>query len=415
MSVPLVINGQTYDYPELNDSPPDVNWGVTATDWAIAVTQGMLQKAGGNFVLTADANFGPNFGLLAKYFSSRITPVAQSGLVRLDNTNFIAWRNLGDTADLPLAVNASNQLTFDGNTLAIGSAGDVTGPGSSTDNAITRFDGITGKLIQNSACTIDDTGKLFAVAGNISSLIASKAVCTDGSKNLVSSTTSDVEIGYLTGAQGPVVSKGAMTVFTSSGTWTKATLNPRFVKVTVIGGGGGGGGAASTSGSQFACASGGAGGGCSIKTILAASLGATETVTVGAAGSGGSAGNDGTSGGTSSFGTFASATGGAGGLGSAATSSPQIKASSTGGVGSLGDINFGGGHGGGGVVETNALGTGFGGSSFLAGSVPQIGNVAASDGNGYGGGGAGAQNGNSQSGRFGGDAVAGVVIVEEFY
>ncbi|MHC4302674.1 MAG: hypothetical protein ACYS7Y_35895, partial [Planctomycetota bacterium] len=38
--------------------------------------------------------------------------------------------------------------------------GDVTGPASSTDNAITRFDGVTGKLIQNSSASIDDSGNL---------------------------------------------------------------------------------------------------------------------------------------------------------------------------------------------------------------------------------------------------------------
>jgi len=38
--------------------------------------------------------------------------------------------------------------------------GDVTGPASSTDNAITRFDGTTGKLIQNSVVTISDTGDI---------------------------------------------------------------------------------------------------------------------------------------------------------------------------------------------------------------------------------------------------------------
>lgn len=39
-----------------------------------------------------------------------------------------------------------------------GGSGDVVGPASSTDNAIVRFDGATGKLIQNSTVTIDDTG-----------------------------------------------------------------------------------------------------------------------------------------------------------------------------------------------------------------------------------------------------------------
>lgn len=35
--------------------------------------------------------------------------------------------------------------------------GDVVGPASATDNAIVRFDGTTGKLIQNSAATVADT------------------------------------------------------------------------------------------------------------------------------------------------------------------------------------------------------------------------------------------------------------------
>ena len=418
MSVPLVINGQTYDYPELNDSPPDVNWGVTATDWAIAVTQGMLQKAGGNFVLTADANFGPNFGLLAVYFSSRLTPVAHTGLLRLDNPNFIAWRDVGDTADLPLAVNASNQLTFNGNVLANGSGGDVVGPASATDNAVARFDGNTGKLIQNSSCTIDDTGKFVSAVTT-----ASRAVVTDSGNALASSATTDTQIGYLSTTTSNVqtqldgkITSSTITVFTSSGTWTKATLNPKFVRVTVIGGGGGGGGAASTSGSQFAAGGGGGGGGCSIKTIMAVTLGATETVTVGAAGAASSAGNNpGGDGGTSSFGAHAVATGGTGGLGMGATTGGSRVAAVSGGQGSSGDLNFGGGAGGSGVVESQALGLGFGGSSYLAGSVRQLGNATASAGNGYGGGGAGADNGNSQSSRAGGAGAAGVVIVEEFY
>lgn len=44
-----------------------------------------------------------------------------------------------------------------------GGSGDVVGPGSATDNAITRFDGTTGKLIQNSTVTLSDTGALSGV------------------------------------------------------------------------------------------------------------------------------------------------------------------------------------------------------------------------------------------------------------
>lgn len=42
-------------------------------------------------------------------------------------------------------------------------SGDVTGPASSTDNALVRFDGVTGKTIQNSAATLSDTATLLLV------------------------------------------------------------------------------------------------------------------------------------------------------------------------------------------------------------------------------------------------------------
>ena len=45
---------------------------------------------------------------------------------------------------------------------APGVAADVVGPASSTDNAIVRFDGVTGKLIQNSSVTISDAGAVSA-------------------------------------------------------------------------------------------------------------------------------------------------------------------------------------------------------------------------------------------------------------
>jgi hypothetical protein len=41
--------------------------------------------------------------------------------------------------------------------------GDVVGPASSTDNAMVRFDGTTGKLVQNSVVITDDTGNMTGV------------------------------------------------------------------------------------------------------------------------------------------------------------------------------------------------------------------------------------------------------------
>ena len=57
------------------------------------------------------------------------------------------------------------------------SSGDVTGPGSSTDNAVARFDSTTGKVIQNSSVTIDDSGNI-ATSGNVDG----RDVSADGTK-----------------------------------------------------------------------------------------------------------------------------------------------------------------------------------------------------------------------------------------
>jgi hypothetical protein len=66
--------------------------------------------------------------------------------------------------------------------------GDVVGPSSATDNAIARFDGTTGKLIQNSAVTIaDTTGNMTFSSNNptiYSDVITYTANTTDTSTTL---------------------------------------------------------------------------------------------------------------------------------------------------------------------------------------------------------------------------------------
>lgn len=110
MSIPLNINGTDYFYPEQGD----INWGPDATDWAVAVTQGMLQKAGGLFQLIAEVDFGTTYGLKAVSYKSRTANVAQSGTLRLARTDFIAFRNQANSADLTLAVDSSDNLLFNG-------------------------------------------------------------------------------------------------------------------------------------------------------------------------------------------------------------------------------------------------------------------------------------------------------------
>lgn len=85
-----------------------------------------------------------------------------------DNTDLNA--SLTEHGLLPkLGGGTTNYLRADGTWAAPAGGGDVTGPASSTDNAITRFDGATGKIIQDytsNAPTISDTGDMN-VDGNI--------------------------------------------------------------------------------------------------------------------------------------------------------------------------------------------------------------------------------------------------------
>lgn len=61
--------------------------------------------------------------------------------------------------------------------LAGGGSGDVTGPASSTDNAIARFHLATGKVIQDSAVTIDDSGNI-----STSGTVDGRDLSVDGAK-----------------------------------------------------------------------------------------------------------------------------------------------------------------------------------------------------------------------------------------
>lgn len=106
-----------------------------------------------------------------------------------------------------------------------GGSGNVVGPdGGSTDNAIARFDGTTGRIIQNSAATIDDSGSInttgdvtgdtvnatdiqtatLTATGDVdlggtiaTALTAQKAIVTDSSGNLAASSTTATQVGYI--------------------------------------------------------------------------------------------------------------------------------------------------------------------------------------------------------------------------
>lgn len=129
----------------------------------------------------------------------------------------------GSGSNLTVPDQAAVSMFYDGSTqmwrvTGIQGSGTVAGPGASTDNAVVRWDGTGGGIMQNSVVIISDAGAVSGVtslamggalsgvttidaSGNVTlaGLTASRAVVTDGSKVLTSSATTATEIGYVSG------------------------------------------------------------------------------------------------------------------------------------------------------------------------------------------------------------------------
>jgi hypothetical protein len=91
-----------------------------------------------------------NFTPISLYYSATSTNVPT-------NTNLVNGELAINIADGKLFYKDSSNVVQVIATKA-GASGDVVGPASATDNAFARFDQTTGKLIQNSSATLDDTG-----------------------------------------------------------------------------------------------------------------------------------------------------------------------------------------------------------------------------------------------------------------
>lgn len=200
--------------------------------------------------------------------------------------------------------------------------------------------------------------------------------------------------------------------FTANDTYTPSA-GMLYCEIEVIGGGGGGGGANTTNG---AVGGGGGAGGYAKKIFSAATIGASQSVTIGAAGSAGAAGGSGGAGGTTSVGSLISATGGNGGTGATSASSNAI--GGDGGVGSSGDINQAGMPGDPAIMTGSAAQntSGNGGGSFFGGGAKGVISAIPANGNSglanSGGGGSGAASGGSA--QTGGAGGSGYVIISEY-
>lgn len=114
MATNVTLNGVTYSIPAEGDG----SWGTVLSNFFISIASNVLQKTGGTFTLTAEANFGATYGLKSAYLKSQGTNISSVGVVRLANLEKLAWRNAANDADIYLTVDASDKLSFNGTVLS---------------------------------------------------------------------------------------------------------------------------------------------------------------------------------------------------------------------------------------------------------------------------------------------------------
>lgn len=119
MATSVTYVGNSYSVPAYNDTGYAQGAG-NLSSYLVALATGSLTLSGGTFTLTADANFGSNFGLVALYLKSVTANIATAGFLRMANTDLIEWRNAANGGNLTLGVNSSNQLAFTGGDIIIG-------------------------------------------------------------------------------------------------------------------------------------------------------------------------------------------------------------------------------------------------------------------------------------------------------
>jgi len=134
-------------------------------------------------------------------------------------TVYVDEAHIADVDDSGINLASGKTFRING-TNVVASAGDFSGPGSATDNAVVRFDGTGGKTAQNSGVTIDDSnnatgfanltlsGELDAATGDFSG-----DVDVDGTMEADAITIGGTAIGSIYGAiagSSSIVTTGAL-------------------------------------------------------------------------------------------------------------------------------------------------------------------------------------------------------------
>lgn len=360
----------------------------------------------------------------------RSSSPSQEVWILINKTATVAtWIELDSGGGSVVPGNAYTLLTPDGSggygpNVGPGSAGQVllSDGGVSNPSFVTPTAG-TGLSITSNGSTLEyalDASVVLNLAGNTGgdippdaggtiNVVGTGGVNVAGAGNTLTITSSGTGSGF---------SDINVQTFTSNGTYTP-TSGMAYCIVECVGGGGGGSGAQADGNNLFAKSGGGGAGYCK-KVFDAATIGASQSVTVGAGGAGG-VGTDGyglgANGNDTTFGALLTA-----GKGFANATTGTI--GGAGGTASGGDININGSEGGLPVkYYIDEVGyiypywSGAGGNSFygVGGGIVTT-TTNGNNGTGYGSGGGGAMNIMQSPGseKNGGNGADGIVIVTEF-
>ncbi len=402
--------------------------GMTAANEGI-YTVTSVGSGATNWVLTRASSYDTatevnNTGLILVQNGSTLIGTAwynAATIVTVDTTNFNYTQFGNITFPISLANGGTNaSLTASNGGIFYSTA---------TAGAILAGTATAGQMLQSGASTTPawSTATYPATAGS-----SGKILISDGT-NIVSSTPTYPNAAGTSGnvmkSDGTNFVSSAVTfldqvvvqTFTGSGTYTPTT-GMKYCQIECLGGGGAGGSsAASTAGSNLSAGGGGAG---SYSRIVstAATIGASQTVTIGAGGTSAGANTNtaGGNGGDTSVGTICIGKGGTGGGGATGSTTGRGGAGGVAGTGAFTAVgNYGADGYLSGTATTWVLQAG-GASSVFGGSAGsmQVNTGGASEtgrsASVYGAGGNAGASTSAGAGTAGGAGGAGVVIITEY-